>query len=358
MQEHADSSTADQTSGMPTKSLLADDLIAQLIQGKPESEVVTAFYHAIAGHASRKNFALAEQLRETMMEIFPNAVAEIVKAGEIIESEKASIIDFEKIKPWAELFDTFTLGEATAFYHLLNTMSARKHQRVFQQGDCDNRLFFIESGKLKWSCFDRQAKNNVVFANLTRGDICGVETFFTHTTHTTTLTVEEDAKLIVLDKKSYQQLLVDHSAIDSKLIAYCESHQKKLNIQNNGGLFRRAHPRFQTALMGKIYRVDPKENLSNQFLNVTIANISVGGLCCLVDKMGVGEAANLFQSNVQIFFSYMRYDTSHDMIIPAKAVAVRFFPLGESTVQLHFDKPLEESRVHEISFNTGITAYL
>ncbi len=334
------------------------DFIVKLIEGKTEAEVVKAFYNSIVRYAGRKDFVLAEQLRETMMEIVPNAITEIAKTFEIIENEKISAMDFEKIKPWDALFDKFSSGEAVAFYFALKSMTVRAHQRIFQQGDCDNRLYFIESGKLKLSCFDKQIKKNVVFDHLTKGGICGVETFFTHTTHTTTLTVVEDAQISVLDKKLYQKLLIDYPSIDSKLIQYCETHQKKPNIKNAENLFRRAHPRFQTTLAGKIQRIDPKGNLLNRVLTVSIADISMGGLCCMVRNLGVGEAANLHQSLVQVSFSYQKYDIVHEMTNVAEVVSVRFLPFGESSVHLQFKTPMEEHRVHEIAHNTGVTAYM
>ena len=150
---------------------MESDFITKLIHGKSEAEVVKAFYNGIVRYAGRRDFAKAEQLRETMIEVVPNAIAEIVKSGEIIENEKTAAMDFEKIKPWASLFNKFTPTEAIEFYYTLKTMTAKAHQRIFQQGDCDNRLYFIESGKLKLSCFDKQIKKNVVFSNLAKGDI-------------------------------------------------------------------------------------------------------------------------------------------------------------------------------------------
>ena len=337
---------------------MESDFITKLIHGKSEAEVVKAFYNGIVRYAGRKDFVKAEQLRETMIEVVPNAIAEIVKSGEIIENEKTAAMDFEKIKPWAPLFNKFTPTEAVAFYYTLKTMTAKAHQRIFQQGDCDNRLYFIESGKLKLSCFDKQIKKNVVFSNLAKGDICGVETFFTHTTHTTTLTVVEDAQFSYLDKKIYQKLLVNHPGMDAKLLQYCEIHQKKLNLKSGDQLFRREHPRFQTALKGKLQRIDQKGNLSEPVSSVTIADISMGGLSCMARNLGVGEAANLHQSLVQVSFSYQKYDIVHETTKVAEVVSVRFLPFGESAIHLRFKAPLDEHRVHEIASNTGVAAYL
>lgn len=347
-----------QIDDLPVFRIMHTEFIEKLIQGKSEAEIIKAFYNGIVRYAGRKDFVRAEQLRATMMEIVPNAVAEIVKAGEIIENEKTAAMDFEKIKPWASLFNKFTPAEAVAFYYLLKTMTARTHQRVFQQGDCDNRLYFIESGKLKLSCFDKQVKKNVVVANLAKGDICGVETFFTHTTHTTTLIVTENAAFSYVEKKSYQQILVDHPGIDAKLVQFCEMHQKKLTIQTGDGLFRREHPRFQTALTGKIQRIDQKGNLLETVTPVTVADISMGGLGCTAANLGVGEAANLHQSMVQVSFSYHKYDIVHEMTKVAEVVSVRFLPFGESSIHLRFKSPIDEHRVHEIARNTGITAFL
>lgn len=87
-------------------------------------------------------------------------------------------MDDEENRPCAELLNSLTPDEASAFLAKLHNVQVKARQRIFQQGECDSRLIFIESGHFKLSYWDNLKKKNVVFTHLSKGDICGAETFF------------------------------------------------------------------------------------------------------------------------------------------------------------------------------------
>jgi len=323
-----------------------------------ENMTAAALLNQIVLFANQKNFAKAERLRAEMIETSPTAVREIVRSGEIIEQKKADSMDPRVIKPWADLFDQLTAREAAAFYYALKAFVAKPNQPIFQQGSCDNRLYFIQSGSLKLKYFDFNQKKNVTVTTLHKGDIAGVEPFFTFTNHTTTLMAGEESIILYLDKQAYQKILAAHHAIESKLCNFCES--KKINLFQNAPAppARRANERYKANLKGQVQRIDPKGKLLPETSDIRVVDLSTGGLCYMVNNLKVGEAANLHNSNVQITAVYQKYSLSYELKRIGKVVSLKFFPHGECSVHIQFEEHLDESTVMEIAKHTDVMAYL
>ncbi len=352
----------DEISGAPeahVEDLPEETFIAKYLKGKPLAEIVMAYGNGIKRYARQGEFGKAEKLRERLIAVAPTAVAEIVQTAEIIEREKTASMDYERIKPWAGLFNTFTPGEAAEFYYALKEVNVKARQSIFRQGNCDNRLYFIASGKFKLSYFAPQEKKTVVFAEVGPRHICGVETFFTHMTHSTNLVAIEDSHILFLTKQEYQKLVSKHPAIQSKLITFCEKYQLKFeHLKKMDNPARRAHPRFQIALKGEIHRIDSKGSIQPSGLEMTVADISVGGLSFKIPRMGLSDAAGLHLSIVRATVYYRKFSITHQFSRMAKVVAVRFLPFGECSVHLQFQDPLEEGKVFDIAKHTNVTAFL
>lgn len=266
-------------------------------------------------------------------------------------------MDDNKSKPWTEWLNTLVPEDSWAFLSKLHKVKLKARQRIFQQGECDNRLIFIESGKLKLSYWDSVKKRNTVFSHLSNGDIYGVETFFSHSPHTGTLSAVEDSMIRCLYKNDYQKLLAENPAFEKKLVEYCEKNQKKIVFQDPQKLAGRVHERYPTSLKGVIQRIDSSGTISPPALSVTVSNISVGGVCCSSKNLGVEDAANFYKSQVQITISYQKDSLNSDIQKTAKVVAVRFLPSGESTIHLQFNAPLSEKKLMEMMQRTNVYIY-
>ncbi len=321
-------------------------------------QIVKGLYRAIQYYAQLKDFTTAERLREKLIKIAPTATHEIFQSFEIIEKEKIAAMDLEKIKPWAELFNSFTPGEAAAFYFGLKSTLAKPNQRIFKQGECDDRLFFIESGMLKQSYFDSQDKKNVTLATLQKGDVCGAEAFFTSMPHTTSLIALENSQISFLEKKTYQHIKTGYPAIDPKLMLFCEKNQKKVQHRNIQMIERRAHERHAVTLKAALQRMDAQGRPLPPVIPATVSDISVGGMCVTVPNMGIGTAANFHQSSVRVTLSYEKHFLTYELTKEAKVVHVRMLPLGDCCLHLQFATPVDESKILEIATQTNITAYL
>lgn len=311
--------------------------------------VVNALLNKIIQYAKQKNFAKAESLREELIKTAPKAFREIIKSGEILEQKKAEGMDLRITKLWPDLFNQFNTSEAADFYYALKTIIVKPSQPVFQQGTCDNRLYFIQSGALKLKYFDYELRKNVVIATLQKGDITGIEAFFTFTNHTTSLVAAEESIILYLDKQAYQSILTTHHGIESKLFNYCES--KKTNYFQNTSRTpaRRAHERYRTNFQAQMQRFDKKGNLLKKISKVRVADLSANGLCCKTNKIKVEEVPKLHNSRVLITASYQKHSLFYELKRIGKVVALKFFPHGECSVHIQFEEPLNESTVMKIA---------
>jgi len=317
---------------------------------KKKEDVVKKLFEGIVYYANQNNFAKAEQLRERLIDEAPRAVKAIVRSGEIIDQKKVACMDPQKIKALADLFNEFTTSEAAAFYFALKDFVVRPNQPVFQQGSCDNRMYFIRSGSLKLKYFDYDVRKNVSITTLRKGDIAGVETFFTLTNHTTNLIAAEKSEISYLEKSAYQKILADHHAIESKQVNYQPKKPEELS--------RRAHKRYKAELTIFVQRFDQNGKLSEKLSEAKIMDISAGGLGYRVKNMKIGEAAHLHNSRIFITASYQKYSLSHELRQSAKVVSLKFLPLGECSVHVQFEEPISEDKVIDIAQTADITAYI
>jgi len=326
--------------------------------GKNRDALTKELFDKIVHYIKQNNFKKAEQFRERLIDEVPTAVRAIAKSGEIIKQKKIACMDPTKIKPWADLFNQFNNSEAVAFYFALKDFIVKPNQPVFQQGSCDNRLYFIRSGSLKLKYFDYDVRKNVSIATLRKGDIAGVETFFMLTNHTTNLIAVEESEISYLEKSAYQKILAENHEIKSKLFKYCET--KQINYQQNKpeNQSRRVHKRYKTELTGYVQRFGQDDKLIDAITKVKIIDISAGGIGYRVKNLKIGEASCLHNSRIYISAAYQKYSLSYELKKTAKVVSLKFLPFGECSVHIQFEEPMGEDRVMDIAQHTDVTAYI
>lgn len=271
--------------------------------------------------------------------------------------KKRTVMDDGINKPWAKLLNSLEFYEASAFLAKLHKVHVKARQRIFHQGECDNRLIFIESGHFKLSYWDKLKKKNIVFTRLSKGSICGAETFFNLSPHTFNLAAIEDSIIRCLYKKDYQKLLSENPAFENTFIKYCEKLQKKIIFHDPQELGRRAHKRLPASLKGLIQQLDSSGKILPQKLRVTVSNLSIGGLRCSAQNLSIGDAVKFYKSKVDIKISYQKDSIPCDIQKIAKVVSVRFLLFGESTIHLQFQVPLTEKKVVEMAQSDNIYIY-
>lgn len=325
---------------------------------KSRAELLKQLLEAISAYAGQFNFPRAQQLYDRLVMEFPTAISAIARAEAFIEQKRKTAMDPEKIRPWADLFNELSISEASIFYSFLKEFIARPNQPVFQQGSCDTRLYFIHSGQLKLKYFDYGQRKNITIKTLGRGDIAGIETFFTLTNHTTNLVAVLETKIYYLDKSDYQKILLQYPEFASKLLKFCESRQGRHNEKTPENMNRRAYQRYKTELKVIVHRLHENGQPAVECHEGKIVNISAGGLGYCVHHLKIGEAACLHNSRISLTATYTLYGLSHELKKTGKVTSLKFQPMEECSVHVQFDEPIAEERVIEIVQHADVIAYL
>ncbi len=130
-----------------------------LISRNDKETTVADLYRRIVAHAKAKDFAIAESLREKLMDIDPMALNEIITSAEIIEQEKKEGMTQDHLTVWADLYQAIGKEEGNALYYAMQEASYLNDQPIFTQGDRNSNLYFVNQGQLKMRCSHARQRN-------------------------------------------------------------------------------------------------------------------------------------------------------------------------------------------------------
>ncbi|MDA3895842.1 MAG: cyclic nucleotide-binding domain-containing protein [Desulfobacteraceae bacterium] len=338
------------------KQLPEAGLIKKYIQEKNEQALISTFYTSIVKYAKQKQFTVAEKLREKLMELVPMALSEIIETGDIIEQEKNAALDPEKMKPFADLFNQFSKSEATAFFFALTHREVKANTPVFEQCQFDDRLYFIQSGRFILSYYDSETRQNIDFAILQKGDVADAETFFSLTSHTTTLTPIEKSNISLLSKTAYDKMLLSNPSIESKLHCFCGNRKKSCRIDHSKRQARRHYKRFSTEIKGQFHKIDANGRASREPVKIHIVDISAGGLCFVMNNNKDLDRAGLHKSWLKISGTYPVNAMMREFSTIARVVSLQILPFDDCSVHVQFKEPIDELKVMEMVQPNSMTA--
>ena len=148
-----------------------EELIEQYLGEGNTEAAVQLLSELIVKSAREKNFQQAEALRGRLFEVDSMALREIVKTGEIIETEKSKAIDKGHLETWSELYASLVAAETNALFYGMQPEEVPANHMLVKQGDICSRLYFIDEGRLKM--FYRQDDKAILLKTLGPGDLVG-----------------------------------------------------------------------------------------------------------------------------------------------------------------------------------------
>jgi len=324
-----------------------DQPVGLQINGDNKDAAVADLYRRIVAHAKAKDFAKAESLREKLMDIDPMALNEIISSAEIIEQEKKEGMTQDHLTVWADLYQAISKEEGNALYYAMTEASYLNDQRLFTQGDRNSNLYFVNQGQLKMLC--SQDGKEILVKTLQPGDIFGIDTFFSDSVCTTTVSPFSMAKVNYLEKKVLQEWKEKFPALETKLNGYCLKFEKTQDVLKKKGLDRRLQRRF---------RVEGKAGL--QILGATgapvgkpfrgiVSDISASGLACIVKltKKEIGQL--LLGRSMELKLSLAVNGTTRAIDQVGTVVAVNSPPFDDYYLHVKFHQMLDGSLVREIA---------
>ena len=94
-----------------------EKLVEQYLQENNPEAAVQLLVELIINYAKEHNFDQAESLRDRLIEVDSMAVNEIVKTGEVIETEKGDAIDKDHLAIWADFYESLTAEETNVLFY-------------------------------------------------------------------------------------------------------------------------------------------------------------------------------------------------------------------------------------------------
>ncbi|PIE71646.1 MAG: hypothetical protein CSA22_02140 [Deltaproteobacteria bacterium] len=333
------------TAPIQAKDLTMTDLTAReeridaLSQDGNIDDAIKETLELILHYARYKNFAKAEALREKMFDIDPMALTEIVRAAEIIETEKQGSISKDHLDIWPRLYQTLTSEETNALYYAMNEAVFEANKTILNQGDMNSRLFFIDHGKAK-VVFRKHDKETLI-RTLSAGDVFGEDTFFPISICTTSIIAVETVKLHTLERDTLGTWKDTLPGLAPKIQDYCFKLKKIQEDIEEKGVNRRAHKRYPMNGEVRLQIITKGGETIGRPFKGELSDISASGISLLI-KTGRQEAARMLLGRLmKLKISVKGISGNGPKIgLSATVIAVRYHLLNDYSLHLRFEKAI------------------
>jgi HD-GYP domain-containing protein (c-di-GMP phosphodiesterase class II)/CRP-like cAMP-binding protein len=319
---------------------------SQIDENNKEAAVADLF-RMIVTHAKAKDFVKAESLREKLMDIDPMALNEIIASAEIIEQEKKEGMTQDHMTVWADLYHSISKEEGNALYYAMREASYFNDLPIFTQGDRNSNLYFLNQGQLKMLC--SHDGREILVTTLQPGDIFGMNTFFSDSVCTTTVSPFSMAKVNYLEKKVLQEWKEKFPALETKLSRYCLKYEKPQDVLKKKGLDRREQRRFRIEGKASLQILGASGAQVGKPFRGIVSDISASGMACIVKltKKEIGQLLLGRSMEVKLGFSVKGASRSVGQI--GTVVAVSSPPFDDYYLHVNFHQMLDGGIVRELA---------
>ena len=321
-------------------------MIEQYLQQDKIEAAVQLLVKLIVKNAREHNFDQAESLRDRLVEVDPMAVNEIVKTGEVIETEKGFAIDQDHLTIWADFYEGLTVEETNALFYGMRLARHPANHMIYKQGEMRSRLYFVDEGRLK--IFYRQADKAILLKTLESGDIFGEDTFFFSDAFCTTSVITgSPVKLYVLLKDDLDKLNLKTSALESKLHNYCSSQDSVADLLKSKDLERRVGKRLTLPGRILVQMLNDSGQPAIKPFNAELLDISAKGLAFLM-KTTLKASAMLLGRKVNMKLTFNELASDMEIKCVGSVVALNSEPFHEYVVHVEFDKNLDSGLIDDL----------
>jgi CRP-like cAMP-binding protein len=330
---------------MPNQAQL-HEIIGQFESNNDKDSCVRLLFDLAVNFAKEKQFQLAEEAREKIYEIDPMALTEIIQSGEIIEEEKSKSIDNDHHTVWDRLYSSLSKEEANTLYYAMQEKTYGPDERIYEQGELNKNLFFIDKGELK-QVFAQQGREFLVNP-LRACQIAGAESFFDSSVSTTSLVTLTHVKLHLLNKQTLAKWEKESPGLITKLREFCSKYESVHDALEKKHLDRRVHKRVNVSGKALIQLQSVSGTPLGKALKVKLIDVSAGGVSFSIWISKKETARMLLGRKLLAKFLLPASGSSEQIITLGTVVAVNLLPLEGYTVHVRFDKPLDSELFENI----------
>ena len=331
-------------SGMSLTNLPEEQQVRNFLAKGEKERGKHLLQEMIAATARQRRFEEAEKLRDWIIEIEPMALADVIKATETIENEKAAAIDKDDFAVWAPLREVLDLDEFSALYHLMEKQRFTNGEIIVKQGARQSVLFFVNSGRVEL-LFQENGKN-ISVKTIEKGEILGGGTFFE--TSVWTVSVRSlGAELSCLRMDKLQQSQNKFPALESKLNDFCARFKLPYELFRKMGRDRREFERFLIKGRVGMSLLDNDGKETGVGAKGELFDISIGGVGFFLRISQKKNTRSLLGRRVRIT---MASTVAQEFSTSGTVLAVRSQPVvgNEYSAHVQFDRVLDQNQLKEL----------
>jgi len=325
-----------------------DRRVEQLLTAGDQDGAAKLLLELITRHADQGDFAKAEVLRNKLYDAVPMALNEIIKANEIIDEQKSKSIDQTHLNTWRKLYEVLESDETSELYYAMKSSKPKAGEPVFEKGQYNSNLYFVQEGRLKATHYDQTEKKEVTLKVLVPGDIANPDAFFSFTVTTYALIATEDCKLTYLEQSILDHWHEKFAGLEPKLSSFCRDKEDLKAMINKAGIEVRSGPRHIVSFQAGVQFLDTYGNPAQKPFKVNLFDMSIGGLSFGMGLNKRPEAARLLGQRIHIKTVFAVAGRKQKIVRKGRIVATHLQPFGESSVHVQFDKPLADEIMADI----------
>jgi CRP-like cAMP-binding protein len=297
--------------------------------------------------AKKKNFIQSELYRDRLYEVDSLALSRIVEVNEIIEAEKSRAITPDDRKLWSRFFEGLEPNEASAMFLALKKEVYESETRIIEQGQPNDRLFFITQGQLKMIYSDKDKE--LLIEKLGTGDIFGEDTFFSVNVCTASVKTLTQVHISFMDRIIFEKLRAAHSTFSSNLKKVCGSGRSVFNRLRQKGIDRRSFKRINlnTKVSFQLLTSDAGKAMQRS-VTAELWDISKGGLSFYFQSKNREAVRSLIGRNVGVRFDLQIDGKTKTVALAGIVQGVQSHPLDEYSVHLQLNRRLSDASVRTI----------
>jgi hypothetical protein len=315
--------------------------VRDLLEQQNTAKAKTLLADLIEKTARLKQFGQAEQLRDWLIRIDPQALMEIIRTAEIIENEKTLSIDKDHLQVWSSLYDILTTEEFNALYYSFEHKHYTAENIIVKQGTIHPFLYFINRGRVKLYYCDNAAE--ILVRTMGQGEVFGAGAFFEASVWTINVASLGQAEVSILSLEKIKSWKKEHPALESKLHDFCIIFEGLKDDLLKAGKDRRGNDRV--AISGRVTTniLDPHGKDMGIASRCDLTDISLGGLSFFI-HIQKKSARLLLGRAVRVVLPAELVASAKDFNAEGTIVAVHPYRVmhNEYSAHVRFDQPLRK----------------
>ena len=317
------------------------------LSAEEKSRLVKKLVSEIAAAARARDFQQADVLRDKLVAVDPMALVEIIKVNGLIEEAKTAAFDRDHLAIWSKLYDNLSEEERNGLFYSMKKIVVPPKKLLFSHGTRSDRLFLIERGLV--TIFFPKDGQNIILAQMGRGDILGGCTFTTTSLCPASAVTHTEVHLMCLEGDATRALDDKFPGLFDKLIGFCTANGRVDEIVRNKRMEKREFVRYlaEGVVAATVLTTDGQK--TDAVFRGDLANISMAGACFAARISKKATARALLARHLHLSFACGAKDNPISFRVVGRVVRVSSHLYDDYSVQVRFTRLLPEELIKKIA---------